>query len=1126
MATIAKCICVVVGCCWLAMSCAHATLTPEESVAGTEAGKELPPPTLVPQVGHDRLIRAVVPSPAGRLVATADAGGTVRIWDLDAQVLLHVFDGGAVAEGAGYGVPTDRLAFSADGAFLARWSEGRPLEVYDVAQMQRVRSVEVNGRMLAVRVEGGGEVVGVTSSEEGVWLRRFGAGVDVALGAEARAAAFAPGGTRIALARATGIDLVGEGRPLEPERTIATSSAPDRVEFSPDGHALAGLWLDELTVWDVGTGEAVLRGPGGVCSALAFAPDGGNVALGCEGRLWTLGLGTDDQVVGRTPGNVVGVAYTRGGREVVVARGTDLFVVDATFVATSDRSDPLAWTLFRSRSAGEVEIVAGRGRTIVADGTTLSVWDTDELRVAAHVAAGDKALWLAAPALGPGGRVAVAVVADRCSASSIPSSMITTCGQQGQERGKSGVVTLEVDTGVSHTAPLRDVISRKGWPEVAAVSADGARVVVAFRPVYEGQPTSLLVLDGAERRLVAELTSAASVRALHLSPDGQVLTVGTVDGRLASASLPGTGGALELPEAPVLSGTIQTIVGDGDELVVTAEGEARVAILEARTGRTRRMLTAEGPVVAAAPGTDGGVIAVDAAGGLVVWDAAGVVQPRSALAQAPPPGARLEPGTGLLIAPGNGVARATQLTSDASVWLASDPDHWLVWSDDGLFDGSRGATHLAAAVRGDRVFALDALVLGFNRPDLLLSRMGRGSDGLRARYARKHARRLEKAGLREEELADLYRRAPEARIVAWNEEGGVVTLTVSIRSQDELARYDLRVDGVPVHADGRPAHGTSVDVTEQVAVGADAVVIEVSATTQRGTESPRAVLHVQGTGEGVRQPTLYYLGFGVSKYSDARLDLGYAVKDVRDVGVLLANATPGASIHVFADDEVTPEAIEDAQTLLAEARPEDTVVVFLAGHGAHAPERDAYYFITHDTELDRLAETAASYQLIEQLIASTPARKRLVLLDTCESGDDGQDLEVAPPAGSKSRGIRGFIRPISASPRPTSAGDVRYDINRLIEGDVFRRSGAVVISSSRGSEASYEFRALTNGVFTHALKAALTSPDADRNGDGQLAPRELEAFLLREVAAKTEGKQHPTVDRDNPLSRVALPGTR
>lgn len=81
---------------------------------------------------------------------------------------------------------------------------------------------------------------------------------------------------------------------------------------------------------------------------------------------------------------------------------------------------------------------------------------------------------------------------------------------------------------------------------------------------------------------------------------------------------------------------------------------------------------------------------------------------------------------------------------------------------------------------------------------------------------------------------------------------------------------------------------------------------------------------------------------------------------------------------------------------------DDFVVVFIAGHGVHDSTPQAPdYFITFDTDVARLSETAAPFGQVKSLLFATVAREKLLLMDTCESGEAEERGESIPaPAGA------------------------------------------------------------------------------------------------------------------------------
>jgi uncharacterized caspase-like protein len=106
-----------------------------------------------------------------------------------------------------------------------------------------------------------------------------------------------------------------------------------------------------------------------------------------------------------------------------------------------------------------------------------------------------------------------------------------------------------------------------------------------------------------------------------------------------------------------------------------------------------------------------------------------------------------------------------------------------------------------------------------------------------------------------------------------------------------------------------------------------------------------------------------------------------------------------------------------------------------------------------------------------------------------------------------------------ASPQATTAIATEPAEALILQQDLFadlrRGTGAVVISSSSGSEFSLEGAQWGNGVFTYAILQGLTAGRADRDSDGSVSVAELQSYVIDEVRQLTRGAQNPTVRREN-----------
>lgn len=484
-------------------------------------------------------------------------------------------------------------------------------------------------------------------------------------------------------------------------------------------------------------------------------------------------------------------------------------------------------------------------------------------------------------------------------------------------------------------------------------------------------------------------------------------------------------------------------------------------------------------------------------------------------------------GRFLLAAGSSGAVRLYNLKNGHLVSLLSSSDDWIAYTPDGYFDASRGAGPLLAMVEEGRAFSIDQFSLRNNRPDILMERLGLGAKAMVDHYKAAHARRLERAGFKEAELSsDLH--VPTSRIVASQQQDKFVAIEAVLSDERApLARYNVWVNDVPVFGSkGRPVSGNYAIIKERVELTSGTNKVEIGVTNSKGVESFRDQRDFSYAGDAKR--TLHFIGFGVSKYQVKAMNLDYAAKDARDLAAqftALGASFDAVRVHTFVDEQVTRKTITEARGLLADATVDDTLVLFIAGHGAHAAdERGTYYYLTHEADVSDLASTAASFEDVEGLLDGIAPRRKLFLLDTCESGEllpseSAYYASASKDAGLSHRGLRKQQRPAAGADKTRS---FLHDRDRYVHNDLVRRSGAIVMSSSRGGELSYESSKIEQGLFTHALLQAFADSTSDSSGDGQLSVRELRAYVEAKVRAASGGLQNPTIDRDNIFQTIVF----
>ena len=221
-------------------------------------------------------------------------------------------------------------------------------------------------------------------------------------------------------------------------------------------------------------------------------------------------------------------------------------------------------------------------------------------------------------------------------------------------------------------------------------------------------------------------------------------------------------------------------------------------------------------------------------------------------------------------------------------------------------------------------------------------------------------------------------------------------------------------------------------------------------------------------------PRQWAVLIGVQEHDDARWNLQYTANDVRELRQVLIDRAGMPESRILAMYDDAPE--EKRPTLanlrrevprfLAQAGPEDQVLVFFSGHGELFD--DETHLVPRDFEA-RKAETALPASELRAALAACPAAVKLLIIDSCHAG------------GARSTG--------AALPAEALARSVVSE----------RVPGCIVLASSRAEEKSWEWHERQQGLFSYWLCRALEG-GADRNADGRLTVDEIYEYTSERVA--------------------------
>lgn len=1058
------------------------------------------PLELVPQLGHLDEIEALALGLDGRNLLTASADGSLKLWDVETGAMLRTFNGKTPArcvqlmpDGrralAGYQSgelvlwdlltgeqvfvlssgkdSVDALVIAPDGkrAYSSSRMAGSQLLVWDLAERRQLQSIEAHPYgipALALSADGRYVATGGNTRDGRVKVRDTQSfKVLQKLGNELlsiEGLAFSPDGQSLAVAADKSIVLWDVASGSVRQKLTGHRDFVIDTAFSPDGRQLLSASRGhQARLWDVSSGKLLRELTGSDFTAAAFAADGRRAITG----EWQGGAKLWDLSSG-----AVLRPFALETRDLTAVRVTPdgRQAVSTSMTGAVDAWDLETGALLQSFQGSRDFVYA---LDISRDGKRLLTGGRDKKLLLWDLASGKqlKAIETRAPVM--------------CAVFAPDGKSALTCAG-GWDLGPVAQL-WSLETGQK----VREFV---GYPKSASVktavfSPDGARLVVSVTGMSD-----LFVFDVATGQSLPPLKGADHVAtSLAFSADGATLLVG----------------------------------------ITAAASESALNLLDARTGRQRaRGRPGSGSINSVAFSPDGKWALGGGADRLLHFYELPSLRETKSL-----PGHRRELSAVTVMPDGHAVSasrdgslRVWNATSSQAMTLVASAGEWLMFGDSGYFDASRRGGALVASVQGLRGFPIDQLAAKNNRPDLVLASVGLGRPDALAHFLARYRSRLKKLGLTEASLSSSYEQAPDAKLASVEQQGKSVRLVADLSSPDqELLAYNVYVNDVPLFAaPGKPLQGRSARVTEEVELMTGSNKLEIGVLNRAGVESLRDFRRVDYRGSP--KGDLYFVGFGVSRYRNSGYNLEFPHKDVRDLADTLAQAKGDFNrVHTLAlvDEQVTRDSVRDARRFLDASGVEDTVVLLVAGHGLHARDAAAdYYFATHEVDLARLSETAAPFSLLESLLQGIGARKKLLLLDTCESGErDDEAVDTAKSGGFRARAMRGLVLETGAPKRR----DYLLDRERYIENDITRRTGAIVLSSSRGSERSFESSAIQNGAFTEELLRALTTNVADADKNGRISTDELRKYVMTAVPRATGGFQHPVVDRDNLDLRFELP---
>ena len=338
---------------------------------------------------------------------------------------------------------------------------------------------------------------------------------------------------------------------------------------------------------------------------------------------------------------------------------------------------------------------------------------------------------------------------------------------------------------------------------------------------------------------------------------------------------------------------------------------------------------------------------------------------------------------------------------------------------------------------------------------------------------------------------------PELRIAATVSGQGPQRLAkMSFETSSEVGLKELVVfvDGRPVKR--VPLTGESQQGDAELELSTEARWLSAVAIDRSDYRSVERNQALPGASAPDRSH-LFAITVGTDIYEDPKISrLNAAKRDAANFGQLASTLKGGlygdVELTALLDSpDLTTALLNRIREVVREAGPNDTIMLFAAGHGDQGKD-GAFYLVTRSTKLSDIESTAIRWSDIAAAFDGVKARV-VVFLDACRSGAAGQ-------SGSNDDAVAALLR---------------------------GKAPILVLAASKGRQNSEETS--RGGYFTNEIIRAVARErdKTDTNGNGAIELAELYVAIKARVVRATEnnktpGKQTPWIARNEMVGEIPL----
>lgn len=425
---------------------------------------------------------------------------------------------------------------------------------------------------------------------------------------------------------------------------------------------------------------------------------------------------------------------------------------------------------------------------------------------------------------------------------------------------------------------------------------------------------------------------------------------------------------------------------------------------------------------------------------------------------------------------------------------------------------TKNALNYIALKKDQAIFPIGQLDIKLNRPDKVLESIHSTDTMLIRSYKNAYGKRLQKLKIDTNTLSNTL----ELPIAEFKNKSSLPynqtlpDLKLTLNTSDTSAfidRVNVWINQVPIWGmnglsiKSRKLHSFDTSITLILSNGINR--IECAITNTRGSESNHTPISINYTPAKNIESKVYFVGIGIDQFANPKYNLRYSCKDIRDLCAKLREKY-GAQliIDTLFNTQVTVANIKALRGKLLNSSVNDKVIISYSGHGL-LDRKYNYILSTYSVDFEHPELKGLAYESMEHLLDSIPARKKLLLIDACHSGEVDKDDVISMNQTSDSMGLKKGSQLLEYGDEQSFGLRNSFELMQNVFVNVGQNTGAVIISAAAGNQFALENGNLQNGVFTYTILEALNQYPTIKIGA-------LRKTVSERVSLLTNGLQKPT----------------